>query len=288
MVAEEGKIREFARATKSACPAHIRGRDPVPPVTFLASSQLWMAPENSPWRGIQRDFRYVLHGEQEFRFHGPPLAAGTRLRAHQAIERTYDKRGQRGGKMTFTEVVTRFTAEDTEDSLVVMRALSIQREPTRPGGAAQGGGAQASGRPTKPIAQGAAALEAAPGEGLPWLDHTEPPLTVTDFVGYQGASGDFNPIHHDTEFARAAGQPGPFAVGMLTASIAANLVSAKFGPDAVRRYRVRWHGKAWPGDALRYCGIQARDGSQVTLTVSRPDGAPHLTAWAELIKPGGD
>ena len=43
------------------------------------------------------------------------------------------------------------------------------------------------------------------------------PLTVTDFVRYQGASGDMNPIHHDTAFARQAGYPGPFAVGMLQA-----------------------------------------------------------------------
>ena len=34
------------------------------------------------------------------------------------------------------------------------------------------------------------------------------PLTLTDFVRYQGASGDFNPIHHDTAFAQAAGIPG--------------------------------------------------------------------------------
>jgi acyl dehydratase len=31
------------------------------------------------------------------------------------------------------------------------------------------------------------------------------PLTRTDFVRYQGASGDFNPIHHDDEFAQSAG-----------------------------------------------------------------------------------
>ena len=29
------------------------------------------------------------------------------------------------------------------------------------------------------------------------------PLTRTDFVRYQGASGDFNPIHHDDEFAKS-------------------------------------------------------------------------------------
>src|SRR5205823_876970 len=35
------------------------------------------------------------------------------------------------------------------------------------------------------------------------------PLTRTDFVRYQGASGDFNPIHHDDDFAQSAGYPTP-------------------------------------------------------------------------------
>ena len=47
------------------------------------------------------------------------------------------------------------------------------------------------------------------------------PLTLTDFVRYQGASGDFNPIHHDDEFAQSAGYPSAFSVGMLQAGILA-------------------------------------------------------------------
>ena len=35
------------------------------------------------------------------------------------------------------------------------------------------------------------------------------PLTRTDFVRYQGASGDMNPLHHDEIFARAAGYDAP-------------------------------------------------------------------------------
>ena len=37
------------------------------------------------------------------------------------------------------------------------------------------------------------------------------PISRTDMVRYQGASGDFNPIHHDEEFAKSAGLP----VGVL-------------------------------------------------------------------------
>ena len=45
------------------------------------------------------------------------------------------------------------------------------------------------------------------------------PLTRTDFVRYQGASGDMNPLHHDETFARAAGYDAPVAVGMLNAGL---------------------------------------------------------------------
>ena len=41
-------------------------------------------------------------------------------------------------------------------------------------------------------------------------------LTRTQIVQYAGASGDFNPMHHDEKFAtEAAGYPSVFAHGML-------------------------------------------------------------------------
>ena len=100
MVVEEGKIREFARATRSRSAEHLRPRDPVSPVTFLACCALWMGEENSAWQGVTRDFANILHGEQEFSFHGPPPVAGTELIGLQSIDRTYEKVGARGGAMT--------------------------------------------------------------------------------------------------------------------------------------------------------------------------------------------
>ena len=41
------------------------------------------------------------------------------------------------------------------------------------------------------------------------------PLTRSHIVRYAGAGGDFNPIHHDEEFARSAGMPGVFGMGLL-------------------------------------------------------------------------
>ncbi len=61
------------------------------------------------------------------------------------------------------------------------------------------------------------------------------PLTRTDFVRYQGASYDMNPVHHDEPFATAAGYPAPLAVGMFPAGVCASWASDHFGPETVRR-----------------------------------------------------
>jgi len=274
MVVEEGKVHEFARATRSRSVEHLRPRDPVSPVTFLASSALWMGEENSAWQGVTRDFANILHGEQEFSFYGPPPGAGTELIGLQSIDRTYEKTGTRGGAMTFTEVVTRFREASSDTVLVEMRAVSIRKHPGPATGAANppGPGVRDVGQRT--------ALE----------PFTDTALTITDFVRYQGASGDFNAIHHDAAFAQASGYPAPFAVGMLTAGIAANYLTAYFGVDAVRRIRVRWKDQAWPGEALTYQGFRLRrdtgsgadPGADVELAVTRPGGRPHLAGWAEL------
>lgn len=47
------------------------------------------------------------------------------------------------------------------------------------------------------------------------------PLTRSHIVRYAGAGGDFNPIHHDEEFARSPGMPGVFGTA-TSASRTAN------------------------------------------------------------------
>jgi acyl dehydratase len=76
------------------------------------------------------------------------------------------------------------------------------------------------------------------------------PLTRTDFVRYQGASGDMNPIHHDEEFAKAAGFPTVFSVGMLQAGILASYATDWLGAENVRRFDVQFREQVWPGDTL--------------------------------------
>jgi acyl dehydratase len=109
-----------------------------------------------------------------------------------------------------------------------------------------------------------------------------PALTRTGFVRYQGASGDFNPIHHDDEFARAAGYPSVFSVGMLAAGVLGTYLMEVFEPHRVSHFRVQFRQQAWPDDVLTYQGsvVERRvEESDRQLSVTLPDGSPHLVAW---------
>jgi acyl dehydratase len=103
----------------------------------------------------------------------------------------------------------------------------------------------------------------APGDAL--AERTFGPLTRTDFVRYQGASGDFNPIHHDEEFAQKAGFPSVFSVGMLQAGYLATYATDLFGPDNVRRFAIRFREQVWPGDTITCRGVVGEHRHDATL-----------------------
>lgn len=86
------------------------------------------------------------------------------------------------------------------------------------------------------------------GDELP--SFTVENLTRTDFVKYAGASGDFNPIHHDQTFAEASGNPTVFAMGMLNAGILSRLLVDYAGLKNLRKYKVRFATRVWPGDSV--------------------------------------
>jgi acyl dehydratase len=115
------------------------------------------------------------------------------------------------------------------------------------------------------------------------------PLTRTDIVRYAGASGDFNPIHHDEPFAVAAGLPSVMAHGMLSAGILASFVTAWAGAGSVRRFKVRFREKVWPGDTLTARGKVVRvyghgEGRKAELELSllRQGGTPVVSGTAEV------
>jgi len=116
------------------------------------------------------------------------------------------------------------------------------------------------------------------------------PLTRTDFVRYQGASGDFNPIHHDEEFARAAGFPSVFSVGMLQAGILGTYVTDWLGAENIRRFAVQFREQVWPGDTLTCSGTVVRryedageDRADLELEVTRQTGGVAVRGTATVV-----
>jgi acyl dehydratase len=79
-----------------------------------------------------------------------------------------------------------------------------------------------------------------PGQALPELKVT-PDRYLT--VRYAGASGDFNPIHIDEDFAKQVGLPGRILHGLWTmAQVARAQTEAAGGPHALRRLSVQFRG----------------------------------------------
>jgi acyl dehydratase len=113
-----------------------------------------------------------------------------------------------------------------------------------------------------------------------------PPITRTQIVRFAGAAGDFNPMHHDEIFARAAGQPSVFAMGQLTAAILGAAIADWFGSENVTRYEVRFRDKVWPEDRLRLSATPGETGDGIQrweLAVARDDdGVTVLTGSATV------
>src|SRR5215472_831087 len=76
------------------------------------------------------------------------------------------------------------------------------------------------------------------GDELPPL--VKGPIQQIQLTRYAGASGDFNPIHQDPEFAKAAGMGDVFAHGMLTMGFVGQALTDWAGPASVRKFGVRF------------------------------------------------
>lgn len=125
LTVERGKVREFARATKSENPEYVDDDAPVSEPTFLVSSVFWAPPGANRWGKLKLDMRRVLDGGREFVFHGPPPKAGTKLTAQSRVDEIYEKEGKRGGTMTFVVTVQEFR-DEAGDLVAEMRSTAIE------------------------------------------------------------------------------------------------------------------------------------------------------------------
>jgi acyl dehydratase len=118
-----------------------------------------------------------------------------------------------------------------------------------------------------------------------------PELTVTPdkYVPhrYAGASGDFNPIHIDPEFARAVGLPGNILHGLYSMAQVARAATQAAGgdPRSLKRLSVQFRGMGAPEKEIRVTGTvrELRDGRLIIDTVAEQDGNQIIrNAEAEL------
>jgi acyl dehydratase len=103
---------------------------------------------------------------------------------------------------------------------------------------------------------------------------------------YAGASGDFNPIHIDEDFAKAVGLPGRILHGLWTmAQVARAQTEAAGGPEHLKRLVVQFRGMGAPEQEVIVSGTvrEASDGKAIVETVAEQGGKQIIrNAEAEL------
>ena len=248
---EAGKVAEFARAVGAPV------SDIAPPTFTMVAGAGWV--EQLVDKTLNLDRGRTVHGEQAYEYLAP-IRAGMTLRCRATLVSDVMKPGRTGPMRVVTVAVVYADAATAVD--LVRETMTVLEK-------------AASAAPPHPIPlpqgeRGARDESGGAGEIV-----VLGPVTRTDLVRYAGASGDFNPLHHDPDFARAAGLPDVMAHGMYSAGLVASQVERRFGPMA--RYAVRFRAPVWVGDRLvltcdRICGanldLGLRRGGDVVLSAT--------------------
>ena len=101
---------------------------------------------------------------------------------------------------------------------------------------------------------------------------------------YAGASGDFNPIHIDDEFAKAVGLPRNILHGLYSMGLVAkaNAALADGNPRALKRLSVQMRGMGVPEQEIVVTGtVKSADGNRVVVDTVASQGETALIKNAE-------
>ena len=268
---ERGKVEEFARAITEPDPvfrdadvAARRGYERVPaPLTYARVSRFprYRVDGVEEW-GFDLGFRpeYVLHGEQAYAYERP-LLVGDVLTGETTLTDVYRRDGGRAGTMTFAVLETEYRDRDGDlvltDRATVIETADAVGSDTDDGATDEAAGtgdgrATANGGTALPTSEDVETVRSidavAVGDGGPTVVLES--VTREHFVRYAGASGDFNPIHYDEPYARAAGNESVFGQGMFTAGVAARVLTGWFPLNAVTSFDVRFRSRVFPGDSI--------------------------------------
>ncbi|WP_049955110.1 FAS1-like dehydratase domain-containing protein [Halostagnicola larsenii] len=290
---EAGKVAEFARAITNLNPvfhsstaATVLGYREIPaPLTYTRVGTFpRYTPADVDGLGFDLGFRdeYILHGEHAYEYDRPAVV-GDILTGTTTLTDLYERDGDQAGTMTFAVLETEYRDQHdervlTERATVIETGGAVDSEPTTDepvdsptdsrdyGDDGDDGETAVSNgnttdhqrtrpKPLRPVNQ------AQRVESIDELEinETGPSVVVEginrqDFVRYAGASGDFNPIHFDEPYARAAGNETVFGQGMFTAGIASRVVTDWFGVDTLESFGVRFQSQLRPGRTVRATG----------------------------------
>jgi acyl dehydratase len=129
-----------------------------------------------------------------------------------------------------------------------------------------------------------------PGDSLPPLQL--PPISRLALALYCGASGDHNPIHVDTDFAKSAGMPDVFAHGMLSAAWLGRLLTNWVPQSAIRSLDVRFAAITQVGETITCTGEvtekfehEGQRRVRLRLSTANQDGVVKLTGEALVAWP---
>ena len=123
------------------------------------------------------------------------------------------------------------------------------------------------------------------------LPQVEKQVDQTRIEQYAGASGDFNPIHIDHEFATQTQFGGTIAHGMMVAATISEIMTSAFGRDWAQsgKMKIRFRSPVKPGQTVTATGSVQRvtpsgDSSRIVCTVSvvKDDGEVAISGQTEV------
>jgi acyl dehydratase len=139
-------------------------------------------------------------------------------------------------------------------------------------------------------------------------EHREMSVTPDRYITYRyaGASGDFNPIHIDEDFARSVGLPGRILHGLWTmaedfarsvglpgrilhglwtmAQVARAQTEAAGGPEALRRLAVQFRGMGLPEQEITITStVRERRDGEVVVTCDAAQNGKRIIRNAEAV-----
>jgi acyl dehydratase len=263
VLVEEGRLRQFARATADRRPEYAdqaAARDAgLPgmrvPATFLFCLEM---ERDEPWAfldeiGVPRDG--VLHGEQSFRYHRP-VFSGESITFSSQIGDVHTKSGGRLQVITRDTVVT----DPGGDAVAELRCTLIAP-------------AAGLGSVRTPSALSSVSPAEEPPDGVV-STYQVPPVSRATLALYAGASGDDNPIHIDLDAAHEAGLDDVIGHGMLTMAYAAQGLPDLAPGDGLIGYEMRFLAPVRVGDALTVTVRRDGDPAGLDLRVADASGQP--------------